>query len=136
FDRYLMGLDTNLDAIPPVTQYVKNHREHLLNGFVSTTDRPHPQAVPERWYLRGGDSLSRSAPEATEATRSMVADSFAEVEAGKSTNGGLLKFDITLTDGTKCSPSYQQWTLGVAGILKSPSCFHNNRELEKNALNY
>lgn len=136
FDRYLKDIDTHLETIPPVTQYVKNYEWGIWRGFSTTTDWPHPAAVPERWYLHGDMSLTQTTPESEEATHSMEAAPFADYEYGKNDLGGLLRLNFTLNDGTQCSPSYVQWTLGGAGVALPKNCFVNNRKLERTALNY
>lgn len=135
FDQYLMGKETGVAAIPPVTQFVKHYQWGIWQGFSTTTDWPHPAAVPERWYLRGDMSLSRQSPEMLEPSHSMETTEFADYDYGKNDQGGLLRLDVFLNDGTECSPSFVQWTLGSAGILPK-SCFINNRRLEQTALNY
>lgn len=136
FDQYLKGMDTDLEEIPPVTQYVKNYEWGIWQGFATTTDWPHPAAAPERWYLHGDMSLSQQPPEMTEATHSMETPPFADYDYGKNELGGLLRLNFTLNDGTKCSPSFVQWTLGGAGIGIPKNCFVDNRKLERSALNY
>lgn len=135
FDHYLLGLDSGVENIPPVTQYVKNYSPLLGFGYATTTDWPHPEAVPERWYLHGDLSLSQTAPEAIEPSRDMTLPPFAGLEPGKNSQGNLLVFNVTMNDGTDCSPSYRQWTLGAGGLLK-PGCDDDLRTLEKDALNY
>ncbi|AUM13072.1 CocE/NonD family hydrolase [Ketobacter alkanivorans] len=136
FDKYLKGMDTQTESIPPVTQYVKNYKHGIWQGFATTTDWPHPAAMPQRWYLRGDMSLRQEPALETETTHSMEASPSADYVFGKSDNGGLLRVNLTLNDGTECSPSYEQWTLGAAGIATLDSCFWDNRELEQTALNY
>ena len=67
--------------------------------------------------------------------RNMTQPPFAELEAGKNSQGNLLIFTIKMNDGTDCSPSYRQWTLGAGGLLK-PGCDDDLRTLEKDARNY
>lgn len=142
FDKYLKGMDTGTEKIPPVTQYVKNYPtgrtpvEHRDNSFASTSEWPHPLATPERWYLHGDMTLSKTPPTGNEDTHSLSTPEGAEVFAGKSPGGGFLVFDVTLNDGTECSSSFAQWTLGIATIEKPRSCYYNNRVLESGALNY
>ena len=134
FDKYLKGMDTGTENIPPVTQYVKNYGAGPWQGFITTTDWPHPQSEPERWYLRGDGGLTRQQPETMEFTRSMETPEFASYNYGKS--DGILILDVIPNDGTTCSPSYVQWTLGMAGIVNPQRCHHDNRVLEQDALNY
>lgn len=136
FDHHLMGIDSGVEAIPPVTQYVKNNADHLLNGFSTTTDWPHPEAAPERWYLHGDMSLTQDAPIEEEPVNTMEVAPFATIEYGKSEDGSLLIFNVEPNDGTKCSASYHQWTLGIAGVASFNKCYRDNRELEADALNY
>ncbi|MFZ5600963.1 MAG: CocE/NonD family hydrolase, partial [Pseudomonadota bacterium] len=136
FDHHLKGIDSGVESIPPVTQYVKNHADHLLNGFSTTTDWPHPEAAPERWYLHGDLSLTQDAPVEEEPVNTMEVAPFATIEYGKSEDGSLLIFNVEPNDGTKCSASYHQWTLGIAGVASFNKCYRDNRELEADALNY
>lgn len=136
FDEYLMGLDTGLETIPPVTQYVKNRSRSVAASLASTTAWPHPQLSPERWYLRGDMRLTRKAPATAEETNSMYAAPFAEYSYGSSNGGTLLEFSIQVQDGSNCSISKPQWSLGIAGILDNKGCYYDHAELESNALNY
>ena len=139
FDHYLLGMDTGIETIPPVTQYVKNANPLLGYGYASTTDWPHPEAAPERWYLHGDKTLSRYAPETAGPTDTMTTPPFAELEYYKNSNGSLLVFNVKINDGTDCSIGYRQWTLGggafIAGDPLNP-CFYENSQIEANALNY
>lgn len=71
-----------------------------------------------------------------EPVRDMAAAPFADYDYGKSDDGGFLKLDITPNDGSDCSLSYVQWTLGVAGLTDIRSCYWDHRVLEASALNY
>lgn len=135
FDHYLLGMDTGIENIPPVTQYVKNYNSLLGFGYASTTDWPHPQAKAERWYLHGDNSLSRTAPTSAENTLDMEPPTFGAIEYGKDRNEALLVVNLTFEDGTDCSPSFHQWTLGAGGFLK-PKCMGDVRKLEERAVNY
>lgn len=135
FDHYLMDMDTDTDQIPPVTQFVKNYSPLLGFGYATTTDWPHPEATPERWYLHGDMTLSKTLPESNETAHDMATPEFATIEPGKNDKGNVLIFNVKMNDGTDCSPSYRQWTLGAGGLLK-PGCSGNVRKLEANALNY
>ncbi len=136
FDHYLKGMDTDLESIPPVTQYVKHYKWGTWQGFDVSTDWPHPAAMPERWYLHGDMSLTRQMPEQETPGHSMDTPLFLEYLYGKNDLGGLLRLKVTLQDGTQCSPSYVQWTLGTAGWFLPLPCFWNNARLERDALNY
>ncbi|RLU01239.1 MAG: CocE/NonD family hydrolase [Ketobacter sp.] len=136
FDQYLMGMDAQVDSIPPVTQYVRNYQFGMWQGFATTTDWPHPAAMPERWYLRGDMGLSRQMPEMPEPSHEMATPPFADYEYRKNEQGGLLILNVFLNDGTECSPSFVQWTLGSAGIATPKVCFWDRDKLERFALNY
>ena len=136
FDQYLMGIDAQVASIPPVTQYVMNYQFGIWQGFSTTTDWPHPAALPERWYLRGDMGLSQQMPEMLEPSHDMETPPFADYEYGKNEQGGLLRLNVFLNDGTQCSPSFVQWTLGSAGIASPKVCFWNMAKLERTALNY
>ncbi|MGC1507044.1 CocE/NonD family hydrolase [Ketobacter sp. MCCC 1A13808] len=136
FDRYLKDMETGLDNIPPVTQYVKNYKKGMWKGYSDATDWPHPSALPERWFLHGNGNLTTSPPTEPEQARSMATPEFAGYRFGKSKGGTLLTASIDINDGTRCSPSYVQWTLGIAGVVAAPRCYWDNRRLERNALNF
>ena len=55
-DNYLKGIDTDVKAIPKVTQYTCGD-EH----YETQTDWPDPSLAPSRLYLRAGGSLRRDA---------------------------------------------------------------------------
>lgn len=139
FDYYLLGMDTGVETIPPVTQYVQHSSPLLGFGYASTTDWPHPDAAPERWYLHGDKTLSRFAPETAGPTHSMTTPPFAELDYRKNSNGSLLIFNVKINDGTDCSIGYRQWTLGGGAFIKGDPfnpCFYENSQIEANALNF
>ena len=136
FDRYLKDMASGTESIPQVTQYVKHFKPGLWQGFITAQDWPHPAAEPQRWYLHGDGGLSQQAPFMDEPVRDMAAAPFADYDYGKSDDGGFLKLDITPNDGSDCSLSYVQWTLGVAGLTDIRSCYWDHRVLEASALNY
>ena len=135
FDHYLMGMDSKIEEIPPVTQFVKNYKKPASQSYITATDWPHPQAEPDRWYLRGDKSLTRDRPEDSEANHSVKTPPMEQITYGKNKGGYLLQFALKMNDGTACSPSYRQWTLGAGGLLK-PNCSGDIRKLEKKAINY
>jgi predicted acyl esterase len=142
FDKYLKGKDLDIDALPPVTQYVKNLGSMRNDGFVPVSDWPHPQISPQRWYLHGDFSVDMQAPSGDEDMHYVDAALPPGIFYGKSENGKRLQAEVVVTDGSRCSVSYRQWTLGFAGLLLTDGipphsdCYNTNTELEKDALNF
>lgn len=136
FDKHLRGMDSGTENIPPITQFVKNYEPRGSDRFITTTAWPHPDADVERWYLHGNKTLSKEAPVTEEQTNSMAAADHADITYGKSDGGQFLIFEVVPTDGTDCSLSYKQWTLGSSGSFFPPACMTNNYDVEKDALNY
>jgi putative CocE/NonD family hydrolase len=97
FDQYLKGIDTDVAAIPKVTQYAYGDER-----YETQADWPDPRLDPQRWYLRGGSALSRGAPAAGEASQSFVQHPLAGV----------------------CTMSTGQWTAGLGEPLP---CFTDDR---------
>lgn len=135
FDKYLMGMDTGTEALEPVVQHVKNYptpstpEQFRNDSYATTTEWPHPLAAPERWYLRGDMSLTKTVPDQDETGPVMTQPEHPVGSAYK--NGALIEFDVHINDGTKCSRSYQQWVLGLA-IPKD--CFYNTENSEQQRL--
>ncbi len=136
FDKHIKGLDSGTEHIAAVTQYVKNYESESEDGFATTTAWPHPLAEPNRWYLHGDLSLSQELPLFDEGNLTMHASDFAKIEYGKSSGGQFLVFNVTPVDGSDCSISYRQWTLGGAATLNANPCYYDNSEVEVDALNY
>ena len=118
FDKYLKGMDTGTENIPAVIQHVKNYptestpEQYQNDSYATAATWPHPAIQTERWYLRGDMILRREAPVSAEATHTMTNP---PPPYGRAYGAnGLLQFELTLTDGTECSRSYEQWTLGLA----------------------
>lgn len=99
FDRYLKDVRNDAERVPNVTQYLYGEERYSI-----ASDWPHPQARPERWYLRGDRSLSREPPAAGEASRTGI----------QQPANGI------------CSTSTSQWTAGLLGATQIP-CFSDNR---------
>jgi predicted acyl esterase len=61
----------------------------------------------------------------------------AVVTYGKSSDGTTVKASITINDGSDCSSSQVQWTLGIAGLLPK-ACYTNSATVERDqkALTY
>jgi putative CocE/NonD family hydrolase len=137
FDQYLKGIATGADKVPNVTQYVSGYGRYR---FASTTDWPHPRATARRYYLHGNMSLSRVQPANGEMTHTVAEPEAVSVVVGASRNGKRLEAVFPpLHDGSNCSMSYQQWTLGVAPLLLGEkSCYHDDNTVEdaQKALEY
>ena len=135
FDKYLKAMDTGIESIPAVVQQVKNYptpstpAEFQNDNFATTTDWPHPLAIPERWYLHGDMRLSQSAPVAVETSVQMTNPEHPVGRAFK--ENGLLVFEVELNDGTLCSRSYEQWVLGIA---LPRSCYNNTKRSKQQRL--
>ena len=127
FDKYLKGLDTNIEAMPKVVQHVKNYptastpMEFRKDHYATATDWPHPLMEPERWYLRENEGLTLTPPTEEEVGPQMTQPEH-PYGYGYDANG-LLGIEIQINDGTKCSRSFDQWTLGL-NLPKA--CFSNS----------
>jgi hypothetical protein len=132
FDEYVRGMDTGIEDRPNVTQFVKNHSK----AYTTTTDWPHPQIKPERWYLDGNQGLSLQAPNSTHEGHDIFPPVAAEITVGKTSDERYLSFNVSPKDGSECSISYVQWTLGMEGKSNPKACFSDNTSVEKDALNY
>jgi putative CocE/NonD family hydrolase len=108
FDQYLMGLDTNVEAQPNVTQYVLG-----LDRYQTTSDWPHPAMRPETFFLQPEGSVSKQQPTAENATHTVLQQPL----------NGL------------CSSSTTQWTAGITAFLPIP-CFSDNTLAETGAAQF
>ncbi|MGC4062510.1 MAG: CocE/NonD family hydrolase [Aquabacterium sp.] len=137
FDHYLKGLDTGVATLPNVTQYVEGYGQLGVNRFARATDWPHPQMTPQRLYLRGDMSLSAQKPTSSEATHTVSEPKAAVVSYAKSSDGRTVKASVDINDGSDCSSSYVQWSLGIGGLLPK-GCYTNSATVERtqNALVY
>ena len=128
FDKHLKGIDTETENLAAVTQYIRNYptestpTEFQNDSYASAANWPHPLIYPERWYLHGDGSLTRTAP--TEVEHNFTMDNPANAVGGARNANGLLAFDLTINDGTKCSSSYEQWTLGL--VVPEPCYYDTN----------
>jgi len=117
FDKHLKGKDTGIEQFPEVVQYVKNYptpdtpQQFRNDSYASASAWPHPLAHADRWYLRQQGGLSQTPPDGDESgpTMHQPPDPVTEVYNAN----GLLGFHIELRDGTLCSRSFDQWTLGL-----------------------
>lgn len=130
FDQYLRGMNTGAATLPNVTQYVEGYGALGGTRFASTTDWPHPQVSAQRYYLRGNMSLSTQKPWLPEPSHTIAEPTGAVVSYTKSSSGETVKAKVTLNDGSDCSSSYVQWTLGMGGILPK-LCYTNSNTVEK-----
>lgn len=128
FDQYLRGMNSGAATLPNVTQYVEGYGI-LGNRFASTTDWPHPKAAPQRYYLRGNMKLTTQAPLLAEASHTIAEPKGAVVTYAPTENGKVVTASVTLNDGSDCSSSYVQWTLGAGGLLPK-LCFTNSNTVE------
>ena len=97
FDQYLKGMQTDVAAIPRVTQYV------LGPGHWETgTDWPTPGLSPSRLYLGAGNTLDAAAPATPSAPDTFLQNPVSGV----------------------CTQSTSQWS---AGLLGAVPCTTDNR---------
>lgn len=137
FDQYLKGVNTGAAELPNVTQYVEGYGTLGLTKFARATDWPHPQMTPQRMYLRGNMSLSTQKPTTFETSHMVYEPAAAVVTYNKSSSGDTVQASVTINDGSDCSSSFVQWSLGMAGLLPK-ACYSNSATVEKsqNALIY
>jgi putative CocE/NonD family hydrolase len=105
-DNYLKGIDTDVKAIPKVTQYTWGE-EH----YETQTDWPQPSLAPSRLYLRAGGSLAATPPSLPEVPESFLQNPVSGV----------------------CTQSTSQWS---AGLLAPVPCTTDNRLDETNGVTY
>ncbi|WP_079504317.1 CocE/NonD family hydrolase [Mesobacillus jeotgali] len=106
FDQYLMGMNTNINKIPDVTQYVLGEdRFEVQPGW------PHKNVNAEKFYLRRGNLLTKDSPSSAEPSRTMLQQPL----------NGI------------CSGSTNQW---MAGIPDALPCTKDNRLTETMELTY
>jgi len=112
-----------------VTQYVQGYGS-LFDRFASTTDWPHPQVSPKRMYLRGNLTLSSVPPLLNETARTVTEPKGAVVTYNASSSGKTAQAEVTINDGSDCSSSFDQWTLGIAGLLPK-GCYSDSSTVER-----
>lgn len=135
FDQYLKGMDNHNRSIPNVTQYVEGYGLFGTQRYTTSTDWPNPQVSPKRYYLRGNMKLSTSKPWWPERSHNIYEPEAPGVSIQKSSDGKRLMGQVTINDGSDCSSSAVQWSLGIDGLLPRP-CYDNNDKVEnsQNAL--
>lgn len=107
FDQYVMGLDTNVEHQPNVTQYVLG-----LERYETTNHWPHPDLRAQRYFLN----------ESGELTEALPGDEAAMSTFQQPLNG-------------LCSFSTTQWTAGLTGLLPIP-CLEDNQFSELAAIKF
>lgn len=129
FDQYLKGMNVGAATVPNVTQYVQGYGS-LFDRFASTTDWPHPKVAPKRMYLRGNLTISSYPPLLKETSRTIAEPQAAVVTYNASASGKTAQASVTINDGSDCSSSYDQWTLGIAGLLPK-GCYSDSSTVER-----
>ncbi|MES2090479.1 MAG: CocE/NonD family hydrolase [Pseudomonadota bacterium] len=137
FDQYLKGVNTGAANLPNVTQFVDGYGLLGTTRYARATDWPHPQMTPQRMYLRGDMSLSAQKPTLAEASHTISEPAAPVITYAKSDDGTTVKSSITINDGSDCSSSFVQWSLGMAGLLPK-ACYTNSATVERSqkALTY
>ncbi len=128
FDQYLKGKDTGAAKMPNVTQLVPGWTSS--DKYATSTDWPHPKMAPQRWYLRGDLKLTLDAPTGNEASHTVTEPAAPVVTYGTSTSGDTVKASVKINDGSNCSSSDVQWSLGLNGVLPK-GCHTNSAIVEK-----
>ncbi|MBI5897081.1 MAG: CocE/NonD family hydrolase [Desulfobacterales bacterium] len=137
FDRYLKGINTGVDALPNVTQYVEGYGRLGTQRYATATDWPHPKALPKRYYLHGNMRLTDRAPYYNEPSHAIFEPEAPVVDITTSEDGQRVTGEVTVNDGSDCSSSAVQWSLGFDGLIPKP-CHSNSAivEEEQDALIY
>jgi putative CocE/NonD family hydrolase len=130
FDQYLKGMNTGAASMPDVTQYVEGYGLSGIERYAGTTDWPSPLAEPLRMYLHGNMSLSTSTPSSDETAHIISEPSPASISVNAILGGTLLEGTVTPNDGSSCSSSEVQWSLGIAGLLPL-TCYNNDTTVEQ-----
>lgn len=130
FDHYLKGMDTGAESLPNVTQYVEGYDE----DYAVATDWPHPKAAPQRFYLHGDMKLDKKAPAAGELSHTIEEPEAPSITM-HGTDGTNVYGEVTIRDGSDCSSSAVQWTLGMAGLVPQ-ACYTDNSKVDEDALVY
>ncbi|WP_251552119.1 CocE/NonD family hydrolase [Neobacillus muris] len=106
FDQYLKNINTHIEQIPDVTQYVLGDGHYEVQpGW------PHAKADAQKFYLRGNKTLTKEAPAKGEASKIMLQ---------QPVNG-------------ICSQSTSQWTAGQLAVIP---CTKDNRLTELTEVTY
>lgn len=137
FDRYLKGVDTGAELLPTVTQYVEGYGLLGTQRYATATDWPHPKASPQRFYLHGNMRLNTRAPFYTEPSHDIYEPEAPMVDITTSDDGQRVTGKVTINDGSDCSSSAVQWSLGMDGLIPK-DCYTDSAivEEEQGALIY
>lgn len=130
FDQYLRGMDTGAATMPNVTQFVEGYGVLGSTRYARATDWPHPQMSPQRMYLRGSAKLSALKPTTVEAARTVREPAAPVITYEKSEDGTTVKAKVQINDGSDCSSSFVQWSLGLPGLLPK-ACYTNSAVVER-----
>lgn len=106
FDQFLKGMNTKVEKIPDVTQYVLGEGQ-----FEVQPDWPHPRVAAKKLYLSSGNSLQTQAPSNSEVADLMIQEPVNGV----------------------CSGSTNQWLIG---LIDSLPCTKDNRLTEASEVTY
>ncbi len=136
FDKYLKGIDSGAEKQPTVTQYVAGLGNGSLPRYVISPDWPHPQAVPQRLYLRGNLTLTTDAPTGAEPTHTLNEPPPPVIKLGTNRAGTLLRGWVTPSDGSEKSISWLQWSLGFVLPLFDWYKESDTVETLQNAINF
>jgi putative CocE/NonD family hydrolase len=130
FDQYLRGMNTGAATLPNVTQFVEGYGVLGSTRYSKATDWPHPQMTPTRLYLRGNQTLTAAKPGSGETARFVKEPKPAVVTYAKNDSGKTVSAGVEINDGSDCSSSMVQWSLGISGLLPK-ACYTNSNTVEK-----
>lgn len=131
FDHYLKGIDTDVESMPNVTQYVEGYGLFGIHRYTISTDWPHPKAKPERYYLRGNGRLSKLRPLFRESPGYLYEPEAPTISINANQSRTRFFGSVSVADGSECSSSMVQWSLGMVGLL--PRLCHFNNAIVENA---
>jgi hypothetical protein len=130
FDQYVRGINTGAATLPNVTQFVEGYGVLGSTRYSKATDWPHPQMTPTRLYLRGNQTLTAAKPGSGETARFVKEPKPAVVSYAKNDSGKTVSASVEINDGSDCSSSMVQWSLGISGLLPK-ACYTNSNTVEK-----
>ncbi|MFZ5525172.1 MAG: CocE/NonD family hydrolase [Pseudomonadota bacterium] len=130
FDQYVRGINTGAASLPNVTQFVEGYGVLGTTRYSKSTDWPHPQMTPTRLYLRGNQTLTAAKPGSGETARFVKEPKAAVVTYAKNDSGKTVSAGVEINDGSDCSSSMVQWSLGISGLLPK-ACYTNSNTVEK-----